>query len=135
MAFSGNWKFVKSDNMDKFLLAAGAPADVAQKAETFVTTLKCSKDGDYFVIAITGPQGNTVEQRFKPGEPFTESVGPIGKERTAVAIIGDDGLVIKGVDEGSVAEIRKITPSGDEMITIFSKPDVDEVGKRFFKRV
>ncbi|XP_070542469.1 fatty acid-binding protein 2, liver-like [Ptychodera flava] len=132
MAFAGNWTVYKSENVEKFMLAAGAPADRAANAEKAVTTLSCKKDGDFFILTSTGPKGNTIEQKFKPGVPFTESFGPIGKERQAIASIEGNKLVIKSADGSGVTETREV--NGDEMVFSISKDGIGEVGRRYLKR-
>ncbi|XP_070579160.1 fatty acid binding protein 1-A, liver-like [Ptychodera flava] len=133
MSFGGKWAFVKSENVKEFMLAAGAPPERAENAASAQTSLECSKDGDYYVIKITGAKGNTVEQRFKPGEPFTESFAAIGKERQAVASIEGNKLTIKGVEPGQVVETREV--SGDEMVFTLCKDGVGVIAKRYLKRV
>ncbi|XP_077988769.1 fatty acid-binding protein, liver-like [Glandiceps talaboti] len=132
MAFAGSWVSYKSENVEQFMLAAGAPEERAKNAEAATTKITFTKDGDTFVYAITGPKGNTLEQRFKPGEPFTESFGPIGKERQAVASIDGNKVTIKGVEAGTVVVTREV--NGDEMVSTFSKPGVGVVAKRYLKR-
>ncbi|XP_077985050.1 fatty acid-binding protein, liver-like [Glandiceps talaboti] len=132
MAFAGNWVSYKTENMEKFILAAGGQADRAKNAEVATTKMNFVKDGDTFVVSVTGPKGNTIEQRFKPGQQFTEAYGPIGKERQAIASVEGNRLTIKGVDAGTVVVTREV--NGDEMVASFSKSGVDVVGKRYFKR-
>ncbi|XP_077993700.1 fatty acid-binding protein 2-like [Glandiceps talaboti] len=131
MAFAGKWTFVKGENMKEFILAAGGKAELAEKADNLATTIDCSKDGDTFSVKIIGPNG-TVEQKFKPGEPFEENFAALGKQRQSVASIDGGKLTIKGVEAGTVVETREV--NGDDMILSLSKDGVDVVGKRYFKR-
>ncbi|XP_078001128.1 fatty acid-binding protein 10-A, liver basic-like [Glandiceps talaboti] len=132
MAFAGTWTFVKGENMKEFILASGGKPEVAEIGDTLATTIVCAKDGDYFSVKITGPKGNTVEQKFKPGEPFEENLEIFGKKRQSVASIDGGKLVIKGVEAGQAVETREV--NGDEMVLSMTKDGVSVVGKRYFKR-
>ncbi|XP_006817522.1 fatty acid-binding protein 2-like [Saccoglossus kowalevskii] len=132
MSFKGNWKFVKGENVEKFMLAAGAQAEKAKIAENATTTVSCDRNGDNFSIIITGEKGNTIEQKFQPGVPFTETFAVFGKERQAVASVEGNTVTIKGVEPGTVVETREV--NGDEMVFSMSKPGVDIVAKRYFQR-
>ncbi|XP_078000914.1 fatty acid-binding protein, liver-like [Glandiceps talaboti] len=131
MAFAGKWNFVKGENMKEFILAAGGKAEFAEKADTLSTTIDCSKDGDTFSVKIIGPKG-TVDQKFKPGEPFEENFEMLGKKRQSVASIDGGKLTIKGVEAGTVVETREV--NGDDMVMTLTKDGVSVVGKRYFKR-
>ncbi|XP_077990605.1 fatty acid-binding protein, liver-like [Glandiceps talaboti] len=133
MAFAGKWTFVKGENMKAFILAAGGKPEIAEMGDNMTTSLECVKDGDYYSVKITGPKGNTFDQRFKPGEQFEESVEMLGgNKRKSVASVDGGKLVIKGVEPGTVVETREV--NGDEMVLTLSKDGIGMVGKRYFKR-
>ena len=133
MAFLGTWETVKSENMKEFMLAAGGLPENAAKMSSVKTTLTCKRDGDYYVLGATGPKGGIVEHKFIPGQEFTEAFGPLGKERQSIGSIEGNKLTVRGVKPGTVVEIREV--NGDQMTWTLTKPGVDLVGKKFYKRV
>ncbi|XP_077990583.1 fatty acid-binding protein 2-like [Glandiceps talaboti] len=133
MAFLGTWETSGNENLKEFMLAAGAPPENAEKVSTVKTTVVASRDGDYYVLSATGPKGGTVEFKFIPGQEFTEAFGPLGKARQSIATVEGTTLTIRGVQPGTVVETREV--NGDEMVWTLTKPGVDIVGKKFYKKI
>ncbi|XP_077990550.1 fatty acid-binding protein, liver-like [Glandiceps talaboti] len=133
MTFVGTWETTGSENIKEFMLACGSPPENAEKISSIKTVATCKKDGDYYILGATGPKGGTVEHKFILGQEFTESFGPLGKERQSIATLEGNKLTIRGVKPGTVVEIREV--NGDQMTWTLTKPGVDLVGKKFYKRV
>ena len=123
---------MKGENVKEFMLAIGAPADKAANAEHATTTVNCTRNGEYYVVNITGSRGNSVQQKFAPVEPFTETFAAIGKQRQAVASIVGNQVIIEAVEPGLVKETREV--NGTDMTFTLSKEGCDIVAKRYFKK-
>ncbi|XP_070543740.1 fatty acid-binding protein 1, liver-like [Ptychodera flava] len=132
MSYEGKWKFEKSENMEKFLLAIGIAADKAKGVDAVESVVENCKMGDTFCIKTT--VGSKVkEQKFKMGEPFELELPMIGVKDTVVASASANTLTIKSTTDMAVTETREV--KGDTMIVTVSKPGVDVVAKRYLKRM
>ncbi|XP_077989331.1 fatty acid-binding protein 1, liver-like [Glandiceps talaboti] len=127
MAYAGKWKYHKQENMEKFLLGLGMPAEKAKDMATVDSLVECGKAGDSLFISAT-VRGETTKQTFKYGEPFKLNVPFLGINEVVTATEEDNKLIIKG----TVTETREI--QGDMMIITLVKPGIDVVGKRYLKR-
>ncbi|XP_070575075.1 fatty acid-binding protein 2, liver-like [Ptychodera flava] len=133
MAFAGKWTLDRSENLEAFMDAVGAPEEARAKAREVSPVVEMIKNGDVLTIKMTGKE-KTVEQTFKLGEPFDETYGIQGNVRKAVATAEGQKLVIKGVGGDSkadqIVETREIV--GDQMLVTLTLGDVS--AKRYFNR-
>ncbi|XP_070543733.1 fatty acid-binding protein, liver-like [Ptychodera flava] len=132
MAFLGSWRFDRSENLTPFMLAVGAPPEVAKAAGTMISFLEYTKDGDSYKVKMETPRGD-MEYTFRLGIPFDVEVMGSGKKFNVTASVEGNKLVMTGTGPDSVTQTREV--DGDTMIITLTKPGVEVVGKRFLVRV
>ncbi|XP_070542471.1 fatty acid-binding protein Fh15-like [Ptychodera flava] len=129
MAFVGKWNFDRAENMEEFLVAAGAPSDVVSDAVRKRGSVEYSQAGDNCTIKTVSSEG-TLERTFQCGKPFEMEIPGYGKKATVVASNEGGKLVFRGSGADKITETREV--QGDTMVVTLTKPGVDIAGKCFF---
>ncbi|XP_078664926.1 cellular retinoic acid-binding protein 2-like [Branchiostoma floridae x Branchiostoma belcheri] len=109
MAFTGNWKHVKSENLDEYLSALGVNIAKRKIVASSSPRAEIQQDGDSFRIKTIGPQ--TKEISFKIGQNFEDEL-PMGKVQVTPS--WDGGKLRFDIDspKGKLVTEREIRADG-----------------------
>ncbi|XP_070542470.1 fatty acid-binding protein, liver-like [Ptychodera flava] len=131
MAFAGKWNFDRSENVEEFLIAAGAPPDAAKQAISLTGSVEYSKSGDSYLVK-TVSSGGTLERTIQFGQPFEMEIPGYGKKATVVGSNEGGKLVFRGSGADKITETREV--QGSTMVVTLTKPGVAVAGKSFFSK-
>jgi hypothetical protein len=132
----GTYKLERNENLDEFYRVAGVPwiarkLMLSSSPTMIVSTEKDEGDEDTFLIK-TISFIRTMEQSFKIGEPYEETM-PSGDTFECLSEkLGDNKLVIKGKCEDKGELIREYEFNSDGAVITLKFGDVE--AKRYFKR-
>ncbi|KAI8497383.1 DNA-binding proteins Bright/BRCAA1/rbp1 [Branchiostoma belcheri] len=109
MAFTGNWKHVKSENFEDYLKALGVGFAMRKIAGNTSPRIEIQQDGDNFKIKTIGPK--TREVSFKVGENFEDEM-PMGKVKVTPTWDGDKLHFDVDSPKGKLVTEREIRDDG-----------------------
>ncbi|XP_070576161.1 fatty acid-binding protein-like [Ptychodera flava] len=128
----GKWKHDHSDNLDNFFKAMKVGIVARKLAGSTSPSVEITvSDDDTWTIVTNSGLGKTMTICFKIGDPF-EDTRPDGAKVKAMAILEDDVLTIKPVDNPEGPSVSRQVVDGQMTMTL-TKGGV--TAKRTFKRV
>ncbi|XP_035658938.1 cellular retinoic acid-binding protein 2-like [Branchiostoma floridae] len=117
--FSGNWKFVESENFDAFLEALGVDPAMREIVQSTIPRETIMQDGDTFNIKTIAQK--ITEVKFKVGEEFE---GEIQQGKVKISPTLDGGKLRFEFDspKGKQVQEREVRPDG-RLYLVLTAPD------------